>query len=62
LPATGHLRVSTRPIFEQARAEGIGFAPRTSVRQGGAYDDCLRLKAGYRWTNHLEKAVEVSAR
>lgn len=26
--------------------------------QAGAYDDCLRLNAGYRWTNNLEQAVE----
>jgi DNA-binding transcriptional MocR family regulator len=58
LPATGHLRVSTRPMFEQARAEGIGFAPGHLFGQGGAYDDCLRLNAGYRWTSNLEKAVE----
>jgi DNA-binding transcriptional MocR family regulator len=58
LPATGHLRVSTRPMFEQARTEGIGFAPGHLFGQGGAYDDCLRLNAGYRWTNDLEKAVE----
>lgn len=58
LPATGELRVSTRPMFERARAEGIGFAPGHLFGQGGAYDDCLRLNAGYRWTNDLERAVE----
>lgn len=58
LPATGHLRISTRPMFEQARTEGIGFAPGHLFGQGGAYDDCLRLNAGYRWTNNLEQAVE----
>jgi DNA-binding transcriptional MocR family regulator len=45
-------------MFEQARAEGIGFAPGHLFGQGGAYDDCLRLNAGYRWTNDVEKAVE----
>jgi DNA-binding transcriptional MocR family regulator len=55
LPAAGDVRVT---MFEQARAEGIGFAPGRLFGQGGAYDDCLRLNAGYRWTSDLERAVE----
>ncbi|MBN3786635.1 PLP-dependent aminotransferase family protein [Burkholderia sp. Ac-20353] len=50
--------VSTRPLFERARAEGIGFAPGHLFGQDGAYDDCLRVNAGYRWTNELEAAIE----
>ncbi|MFP3569609.1 hypothetical protein [Paraburkholderia sp. SIMBA_030] len=44
--------------MEQYLAEGIGFAPGHLFGQAGAYDDCLRLNAGYRWTNELEAAVE----
>lgn len=58
LPAIGAIPVSTRPMFEQARAEGIGFAPGHLFGQGGAYDDCLRLNAGYRWGNDLEVAIQ----
>lgn len=48
---------STRTLFEQARAEGIGFAPGHLFGEGGAFDDCLRLNAGNRWTSELEAAV-----
>lgn len=48
---------STRTLFELARAEGIGFAPGHLFGEGGAYDDCLRLNAGNRWTSELEAAV-----
>lgn len=64
LPEIGGGTVSTRPLFKLARAEGIGFAPGHLFGQGGAYDDCLRVNAGYRWTNELETAQQssVSAR
>jgi DNA-binding transcriptional MocR family regulator len=58
LPEAPSGPVSTRVLFERARAEGIGFAPGHLFGQAGAYDDCLRLNAGYRWTNELEAAVE----
>ncbi|MGN6668990.1 MAG: PLP-dependent aminotransferase family protein [Trinickia sp.] len=57
---------STRPLFEQARAEGISFAPGHLFGEAGAFDDCLRLNAGNRWTSELEAAVrrlgELAAR
>lgn len=58
LPALGSRVISTRTLFELARAEGIGFAPGHLFGEGGAYDDCLRLNAGNRWTSELEAAVE----
>ena len=58
LPETRHGPVSTRALFEQARAEGIGIAPGHLFGQGGAYDDCMRLNAGYRWTSELDAAIE----
>ncbi len=48
---------STRPLFEQARAEGISFTPGHLFGEGGAFDDCLRVNAGNRWTSDLEAAV-----
>ena len=57
LPAIGDVPASTRPMFEQARARGIGFAPGHLFGQDGAYDDCLRLNAGYRWGSELEAAI-----
>ncbi|WP_162631828.1 PLP-dependent aminotransferase family protein [Burkholderia sp. JP2-270] len=58
LPRINGRFVSTRPLFEQARAEGIGFTPGHLFGQGQAFDDCLRVNAGYRWTNELEAAIE----
>ncbi len=48
---------STRDLFERARAEGISFAPGHLYGEGGAFDDCLRLNAGNRWTSELDAAV-----
>jgi DNA-binding transcriptional MocR family regulator len=48
---------STRMLFEQARAEGISFTPGHLFGEGGAFDDCLRLNAGNRWTSELDAAV-----
>lgn len=58
LPAIDGRRRSTRALFEQARAEGIGFAPGHLFGEGEAFDDCLRLNAGNRWTSEVEAAVE----
>lgn len=58
LPAIDGRPVSTRALFEIARAEGIGFAPGHLFGEGDTYDDCLRLNAGYRWTTELDAAVE----
>lgn len=58
LPRIDGYFVSTRHLFEQARREGIGFAPGHLFGQGDTYDDCLRVNAGYRWTSELEAAVE----
>jgi DNA-binding transcriptional MocR family regulator len=58
LPEASNGPVSTRVLFERARSEGIGFAPGHLFGQAGEFDDCLRLNAGYRWTNELEAAVE----
>lgn len=58
LPAIEGQRRSTRTLFEQARAEGIGFAPGHLFGEGDAFDDCLRLNAGNRWTSELEAAVK----
>lgn len=58
LPAIDGQRRSTRALFEQARAEGIGFAPGHLFGEGEAFDDCLRLNAGNRWTSEVEAAVE----
>jgi DNA-binding transcriptional MocR family regulator len=44
-------------LFEQARAEGISFTPGHLFGEGDAFDDCLRLNAGNRWTSELEAAV-----
>lgn len=49
--------VSTRAMFEQARSEGIGFAPGHLFGQDHTYDDCLRLNAGYRWTEEIKTAL-----
>ena len=57
LPAIDGRRRSTRALFEQARAEGIGFAPGHLFGEGEAFDDCLRLNAGNRWTSEVEAAV-----
>ncbi|MGG1948657.1 PLP-dependent aminotransferase family protein [Trinickia sp. NRRL B-1857] len=57
LPAIDGRSRSTRALFEQARAEGISFAPGHLFGEGGAFDDCLRLNAGNRWTSDLEAAV-----
>jgi DNA-binding transcriptional MocR family regulator len=57
LPAIDGSPVSTRTLFEHARAEGIGFAPGHLFGEGGAFDDCLRLNAGYRWTEALKAAI-----
>jgi DNA-binding transcriptional MocR family regulator len=57
LPAIDASPVSTRTLFEHARAEGIGFAPGHLFGEGGAFDDCLRLNAGYRWTEALKAAI-----
>lgn len=57
LPEFDGVRRSTRKLFELARAEGISFAPGHLFGEGGAFDDCLRLNAGNRWTSELEAAV-----
>lgn len=57
---------STRVLFEQARTEGISFTPGHLFGEGDAFDDCLRLNAGNRWTSELQAAVrrlgELAAR
>ena len=58
LPAIDGRRRSTRTLFEQARAEGIGFAPGHLFGEGDVFDDCLRLNAGNRWTSELDAAVK----
>ncbi|CAN7676843.1 PLP-dependent aminotransferase family protein [Trinickia sp. LjRoot230] len=58
LPEAGGRRASTRVLFEQARAEGIGFAPGHLFGSGSEFDDCLRLNAGYRWSDTLEAAIK----
>ncbi|KFG97838.1 hypothetical protein GQ56_0108070 [Burkholderia paludis] len=58
LPQIDGNSVSTRPLFEQARREGIGIAPGHLFGEGTAYDDCLRVNAGYRWTSELGTAIE----
>jgi DNA-binding transcriptional MocR family regulator len=57
LPAFEGPGRSTRMLFEQARAEGISFTPGHLFGEGDAFDDCLRLNAGNRWTSELEAAV-----
>jgi DNA-binding transcriptional MocR family regulator len=57
LPSTEGAPRSTRVLFERARAEGISFAPGHLFGDGGAFDDCLRLNAGNRWTAELDAAV-----
>jgi len=57
LPGIDGRGPSTRTLFELARAEGISFAPGHLFGEAGAFDDCLRLNAGNRWTSELEAAV-----
>ncbi|WP_116138591.1 PLP-dependent aminotransferase family protein [Trinickia diaoshuihuensis] len=57
LPAFDGQPRSTRTLFERARAEGISFAPGHLFGEGAAFDDCLRLNAGNRWTSELDAAV-----
>lgn len=57
LPSSGARRPSTRALFERARAEGIGVAPGHLFGIDGAFDDCLRVNAGYRWRPELERAI-----
>ncbi|RDU98627.1 PLP-dependent aminotransferase family protein [Trinickia dinghuensis] len=57
LPEIDGRMPSTRVLFEQARAEGISFTPGHLFGENGAFDDCLRLNAGNRWTSELEAAV-----
>jgi DNA-binding transcriptional MocR family regulator len=57
LPNRGAVVRSTRVLFDQARAEGISFAPGHLFGEGDAFDDCLRLNAGNRWTEELDAAV-----
>jgi DNA-binding transcriptional MocR family regulator len=58
LPPFEGVSASTRAMFEQARTEGIGFTPGHLFGRGDAYDDCLRLNAGYRWTQKIESALK----
>ncbi len=57
LPAHGARTFSTRVLFERARAEGIGIAPGHLFGVNGAFDDCLRVNAGYRWSAALDGAI-----
>jgi DNA-binding transcriptional MocR family regulator len=57
LPSIDGVPRSTRLLFERARAEGISFAPGYLFGEGEAFDDCLRLNAGNRWTEELDAAV-----
>jgi DNA-binding transcriptional MocR family regulator len=57
LPNLDGVPRSTRALFELARAEGISFAPGHLFGEGEAFDDCLRLNAGNRWTDELDAAV-----
>jgi len=64
LPTTGHLRVSTRPMFEQARAEGIGFTPGHLFGRGGAYSgsalaSCRRKRPFTALLNVFRKLVDA---
>ncbi|CAB3668102.1 PLP-dependent aminotransferase family protein [Trinickia soli] len=57
LPGIDGAPRDTRTLFERARAEGVSFAPGHLFGEGGAFDDCLRLNAGNRWTSELDAAV-----
>ena len=57
LPNIDGVPRSTRVLFERARAQGISFAPGHLFGEGEAFDDCLRLNAGNRWTAQLDAAV-----
>ncbi len=51
----GH--VDVLPVFQKARAAGISFAPGPLFSPDGLYRNCLRLSAGYPWSDRMETAL-----
>jgi DNA-binding transcriptional MocR family regulator len=49
--------VDTRKLFEDALAENICFAPGDVFSATSRYSNCLRLSAGYPWSQRLERGV-----
>jgi len=47
----------TRPLFEQARAEGIGIAPGHLFATDERFDHHLRLNAGFGWNPMVDAAI-----
>ena len=45
------------PVFHEARAAGISFAPGPLFSPDGRFRNCLRLSCGYPWSDRMETAL-----
>ena len=54
--------IDTRALFEQAVDSGVCFAPGDAFSASRRYGHCMRLSAGYPWSERIEGAVaEIGA-
>jgi len=49
--------IDTRKLFQDALTQGICFAPGDVFSATNRFSNCLRLSAGYRWDQRLERGV-----
>lgn len=48
-------------IHRAARGAGVGLSPGCIYSAGGKYRNCLRLSAGYPWSERMEKGLDALA-
>ena len=53
--------VDVLPVFHEAKAAGISFAPGPLFSPDGHFQNCLRLSCGFPWSPRMEAAVRTLA-
>ncbi|MFT3991096.1 MAG: PLP-dependent aminotransferase family protein [Luteolibacter sp.] len=55
-------RVDVLPVFHQAKAAGVSFAPGPMFSPDGQFRNCLRLSCGFPWNAQMETGLRTLAK
>lgn len=68
-PMGGHVlwvelpsKIDTFKLYEDALEQKVSFAPGSIFSPTGRYRNCMRLKAGFPWSERIERAVQTLGR
>jgi len=55
-------KVDTFKLYEDALEKKVSFAPGSIFSPTGRYKNCMRLNAGFPWSEQIETAVQTLGR